>query len=273
MGTPILPLLLPHTSPHSPLRPPIMRFSNSVSTFQLATAATLFSALAIKTVAASPLLTVRQEDNGDDNDNDNNNNNNNSNGGMTTSDNDDGILLSPTNATVAAPGGTIQFSYRVQRDDDNDDDDDDDSNDGPTAVDVVLVQVITLAKGLMLERDANGSYVNAQLALPANLPAGNWAIGVDELDDDDDSMNSAVNATARNTTSPDDLDDFDYTFRTGQDRNERASYVYLTVGDDGTQNTTGATAGAATTSAAATTPAQTQPAGGDDNDDDNDSDN
>merc|ERR1712029_173650 len=156
--------------PHSLNTPFIMRFSNSVSTFQLATAATLFSALAIKTVAASPLLTVRQEDNGDDNDNDNNNNNNN--GGMTTSDNDDGILLSPTNATVAAPGGTIQFSYRVQRDDDN--------NDGPTAVDVVLVQVITLAKGLMLERDANGSYVNAQLALPANLPAGNWAIGVDE---------------------------------------------------------------------------------------------
>merc|ERR1712225_82370 len=114
--------------------------------------------------------------------------------------------------------------------------------------------------GLMLERDANGSYVNAQLALPANLPAGNWAIGVDELDDDDDSMNSAVNATARNTTSPEDLD-------------ERASYVYLTVGDDGTQNTTGTTAGAATTSAAAATPAQTQPAGGDDNDDDNDSDN
>merc|ERR1712225_226359 len=145
--------------PHSLNTPFIMRFSNSVSTFQLATAATLFSALAIKTVAASPLLTVRQEDNGDDNDNDNNNN-----GGMTTSDNDDGILLSPTNATVATPGGTIQFSYRVQRDDDNDDDDDDDSNDGPTAVDVVLVQVITLAKGLMLERDANGSYVNAQLA-------------------------------------------------------------------------------------------------------------
>merc|ERR1712230_38809 len=245
--------------PHSLNTTFIMRFSNSVSTFQLATAATLFSALAIKTVAASPLLTVRQEDNGDDNDDDNDNDNNN-NGGMTTSDNDDGILLSPTNATVAAPGGTIQFSYRVQRDDDNDDDDDDDSNDGPTAVDVVLVQVITLAKGLMLERDANGSYVNAQLALPANLPAGNWAIGVDELDDDDDSMNSAVNATARNTTSP-------------EDRNERASYVYLTVGDDGTQNTTGTTAGAATTSAAAATPAQTQPAGGDDNDDDNDSDN
>merc|ERR1712029_723283 len=161
MGTP-----LPTTAstalslPHSLNTPFIMRFSNSLSTFQLATAATLFSALAIKTVAASPLLTVRQEDNGDDNDNDNNNNNNN--GGMTTSDNDDGILLSPTNATVAAPGGTIQFSYRVQRDDDNDDDDDD-SNDGPTAVDVVLVQVITLAKGLMLERDANGSYVNAQL--------------------------------------------------------------------------------------------------------------
>merc|ERR1711939_17462 len=150
MGTP-----LPTTAstalslPHSLNTTFIMRFSNSVSTFQLATAATLFSALAIKTVAASPLLTVRQEDNGDDN--------------------DDGILLSPTNATVAAPGGTIQFSYRVQRDDDNDDDDDD-SNDGPTAVDVVLVQVITLAKGLMLERDANGSYVNAQLALPANLP-------------------------------------------------------------------------------------------------------
>merc|ERR1712029_295956 len=249
MGTP-----LPTTAstalslPHSLNTTFIMRFSNSVSTFQLATAATLFSALAIKTVAASPLLTVRQEDN------DNDNNNNNNNGGMTTSDNDDGILLSPTNATVAAPGGTIQFSYRVQRDDDNDDDDDD-SNDGPTAVDVVLVQVITLAKGLMLERDANGSYVNAQLA------------------DDDDSMNSAVNATARNTTSPDDLDDFDYTFRTGQDRNERASYVYLTVGDDGTQNTTGTTAGAATPSAAAATPAQTQPAGGDDNDDDNDSDN
>merc|ERR1711939_1144971 len=162
MGTP-----LPTTAstalslPHSLNTTFIMRFSNSVSTFQLATAATLFSALAIKTVAASPLLTVRQEDNGDDN--------------------DDDILLSPTNATVAAPGGTIQFSYRVQRDDDNDDDDDD-SNDGPTAVDVVLVQVITLAKGLMLERDANGSYVNAQLALPANLPAGNWAIGVDELD-------------------------------------------------------------------------------------------
>merc|ERR1712029_95698 len=272
MGTP-----LPTTAstalslPHSLNTTFIMRFSNSVSTFQLATAATLFSALAINTVAASPLLTVRQEDNGDDNDNDNNNNNNN--GGMTTSDNDDGILLSPTNATVAAPGGTIQFSYRVQRDDDNDDDDDDDSNDGPTAVDVVLVQVITLAKGLMLERDANGSYVNAQLALPANLPAGNWAIGVDELDDDDDSMNSAVNATARNTTSPDDLDDFDYTFRTSQDRTERASYVYLTVGDDGTQNPPGTTAGAATTSAAAATPAQTQPAGGDDNDDDNDSDN
>merc|ERR1711977_651215 len=272
MGTP-----LPTTAstalslPHSLNTTFIMRFSNSVSTFQLATAATLFSALAIKTVAASPLLTVRQEDNGDDNDDDNDNDNNN-NGGMTTSDNDDGILLSPTNATVAAPGGTIQFSYRVQRDDDNDDDDDD-SNDGPTAVDVVLVQVITLAKGLMLERDANGSYVNAQLALPANLPAGNWAIGVDELDDDDDSMNSAVNATARNTPSPDDLDDFDYTFRTGQDRTERASYVYLAVGDDGTQNTTGTTAGAATTSAAAATPAQTQPAGGDDNDDDNDSDN
>merc|ERR1711879_201448 len=154
MGTP-----LPTTAstalslPHSLNTTFIMRFSNSVSTFQLATAATLFSALAIKTVAASPLLTVRQEDNGDDNDNDNNNNNNNSNGGMTTSDNDDGILLSPTNATVATPGGTIQFSYRVQRDDNNEGDDD--SNDGPTAVDVVLVQVITLAKGLMLERDAN----------------------------------------------------------------------------------------------------------------------
>merc|ERR1711879_203169 len=260
MGTP-----LPTTAstalslPHSLNTTFIMRFSNSVSTFQLATAATLFSALAIKTVAASPLLTVRQEDNGDDNDNDNNNNNNNNNGGMTTSDNDDGILLSPTNATVAAPGGTIQFSYRVQRDDDNDDDDDDDSNDGPTAVDVVLVQVITLAKGLMLERDANGSYVNAQLALPANLPAGNWAIGVDELDDDDNSMNPAVNATARNTTSPDDLDDFDYTFRTGQDRNERASYVYLTVSEDGAQNTTGTTAGA-------TTPTQTQAAAGGEND-------
>merc|ERR1712230_132438 len=93
--------------PHSLNTTFIMRFSNSVSTFQLATAATLFSALAIKTVAASPLLTVRQEDDGDDNDDDNdndNNNNNNNNGGMTTSDNDDGILLSPTNATVAAPG-------------------------------------------------------------------------------------------------------------------------------------------------------------------------
>merc|ERR1711879_248250 len=146
MGTP-----LPTTAstalslPHSLNTTFIMRFSNSVSTFQLATAATLFSALAIKTVAASPLLTVRQEDNGDDNDDDNDddNNNNNNNGGMNTSDNDDGILLSPTNATVAAPGGTIQFSYRVQRDDNNEDDDDDDSNDGPTAVDVVLVQVIT----------------------------------------------------------------------------------------------------------------------------------
>merc|ERR1711939_955462 len=210
MGTP-----LPTTAstalslPHSLNTTFIMRFSNSVSTFQLATAATLFSALAIKTVAASPLLTVRQEDNGDDND--------------------------------------------------DDDDDDDDSNDGPTAVDVILVQVITLAKGLMLERDANGSYVNAQLALPANLPAGNWAIGVDELDDDDDSMNSAVNAAARNTTSPDALDDFDYTFRTSQDRTERASYVYLTVGDDGTQNTTGTTAGAATTSAAAATQPRPSP--------------
>lgn len=111
----------------------------------------LLAAFTASTALASPLLKVRQNN-----------------------DDEDNTLFSPLNNTQITPGGTLNFTYRV---------DDDDAR----AVRVALVQIIEIARDLPTTRGSDGNgLVTAEIALPANLTAGNYLIAVSELDDDDD---------------------------------------------------------------------------------------